>query len=120
MGAGLLFFAVPASAGGNTITIARIHGRAEMKSVRPGARWQPARPGEVKGEYFLRTGSRSWVHLQERGNWTPRRLNRGCVDANSLVRVGSWGCGFRLTVAGGKISAVDGKPGRGRFHTVGG
>ena len=110
----------PSSAGGNVVRITAIRGRVEIKPLEGGGSWRRAELGELQGTFLLRTGPRSWAHLQEAGAWRPRRLDRGCVDANSLLRVGSWGCGFQIEVLRGRISAVDGRRGKGRFRSVGG
>ena len=111
--------ASPANAGGNSVVITEVRGTVEMKPIRPEGHWSRAKPGLIVGAYLLRTGPRSRAHLEERGGWLPRRFNRGCVDARSLVRVES-SCGFRLDVLRGQISAVDGKRGKSLFKSVGG
>jgi hypothetical protein len=122
VGAGLVALlgaAHPTHAGGNTVAITEIRGQVEIRSLQPGGHWRRAQPGILIGTYLLRTGPRSWVHLEERGGWRPRRLNRGCVDAGSLLRVQS-SCGFQIQVLRGGISTVDGKRGATLFRTVGG
>jgi hypothetical protein len=65
-------------------------------------RWQPARTGELVGTYLLRTGPRSWAHLNA----------GGCVDSNSLVHIESV-ADFIIRVRRGQVSAADGKRGEG-------
>ena len=122
IGAGLAAFlgtSSPTSAGGNSVAITEVRGRVEIKPLQPGGHWSRAKPGLIVGTLLLRTGPRSWAHLEERGGWMPRRFNRGCVDARSLIRVES-SCGFGVEVLRGQISAVDGKRGKILFKTVGG
>jgi hypothetical protein len=126
----------PVSAGGNFVVITAIHGRVEMKPLRPGAHWMRAKPGLLGGAYLLRTGPRSWVHLAARGDgsvraagktaplhaWAQRAqraargenpgdLEFGCVDGGSLIRVVSTGT-LKVEVLRGQVSAVDGRRGR--------
>jgi hypothetical protein len=115
--------ALPASAGGGgPLVISRISGRAEIKPldraeywrdggerwkivpIGPRGRWRPVETAGIDGTCLLRTGPRSWVHLQ--GRW--------CVDPNSLIRIES-GSDFRIVVLRGRVSAVDGR-GRGVFR----
>ena len=120
VGVGVLMGAAcRARAGGNSVAIARIHGKLGIRSIQPGGPWRRAKPGILTGTYLLRTGPCSWAHLEERGGWLPRRFNRGCVDARSLLRVES-SCGFHIQVLRGQISAVDGRRGESLFGTVGG
>jgi hypothetical protein len=115
----LLGAASAANAGGNSVAITEVRGTVELKSLQPGGHWSRAKPGLIAGTYLMRTGPRSWARLEERGGWMPHNFNRGCVDANTLIRVES-SCGFRIQVLRGQISAVDGKRGKSMFKTVGG
>jgi hypothetical protein len=115
----------PASAGGGgPLVISRVSGRAEIKPldraeywrdggqrwkkepIGPRGRWRPVETGGIVGTCLLRTGPRSSVHLVGK-EW--------CVDPNSLIRIES-GSDFRVVVLRGRVSAVDGKRGRGVFR----
>ncbi len=118
--ASLVAAARPAVAGGNLVEITRVKGSVEIKSLAPTGKWQPATPGVVSGRYLLRTGPGGSVRLREIGGWVPRRLNRACVDGNSLLRIESFGCGFRVEVLSGRVSAADGKRGAAVFRIAAG
>ena len=118
--AALLGAPAPTTAGGPGIGIVKIHGTVEIKSSSPGARWRPAKRGELYGAYtncLLRTGPRSCVHLRDFESPKSPRSNVGCVDANSLLRIRS-NCGYHIEVLQGQVSAVDGKRGKSLFKVA--
>ena len=119
-GAVLLSLAYPLRAGGvGPLVLTQVHGRVQIKPLYPSCilrlrtadgygppqrladGWQPARPGELIGDFLLRTGPRSWAHLH--GDW-------GCLDSDSLAHIDS-GDEFAVTVKRGRVSAVDGRRG---------
>jgi hypothetical protein len=106
--------------GGGPVAITGIGGKVEVKPLTPDTEWRPltrdgrvpyrrlrngwqcAKPGELVGTFLLRTGPRSWVHLNS---------TFGCVDSDSLIHIDS-GSDFLVTIRRGQISAVDGKRGK--------
>jgi hypothetical protein len=76
--------------------------RRVIESLRPVGRWQRAKTGYIVGTFLLRTGPRSWVHLDDR-LW--------CVDANTLVRIESY-ADYGIQVLRGQVSRADGRRGK--------
>jgi hypothetical protein len=127
----LLASLLPATAGGaGPLTISAVRGTVEASALEPGAaygepkspkggmlpsnlkfreltpgRWSRVGPGTLGGSLLLRTGPKSWAHLQG-GRW--------CVDPNSLVRIES-AADFGIEVLRGRVSAVDGRRGKRLF-----
>jgi hypothetical protein len=101
----------PVDAGGRygMVALGRTHGRVEIKLLKPGSQWRPARPGEELPPNgttaMLRTGRGSWAHIL-----VGRRAHR-CVDSGSLVRI-NWDSEASIDVLRGKMSAVDGRRGK--------
>jgi hypothetical protein len=110
-----------ASFGGGTggsgpVKISRFHGQALIKpigndcifradiespEVRLEPKWTSVRKGEYLGEFLLKTGSGSWVHLNERA---------ACVEGDSRLRISS-GSDIDVVVERGRLTAVDGRKG---------
>jgi len=76
--------------------------RRVIESLGPVGRWKRAKTGDIVGTFLLRTGPRSWVHLDHR-LW--------CVDANSLVRIESY-ADYGIEVLRGQVSRADGRRGK--------
>jgi hypothetical protein len=100
----------PTRAGGRgPLNVTAVHGKVEVKDlasnreqgwpVRPG--WRRVKRGAVLRGVLLRTGPRSWVHLDR---------PRVCVDANSLLRI-HLDSEASIDVLRGQMSAVDGRRG---------
>jgi hypothetical protein len=101
----------PAGAGGRgPLYVTAVHGKVEVKDlpsnrgqvakVRPG--WRSVKPGDPLQGVLLRTGCRSWVHLDR---------PRVCVDAGSLLRI-NLDTEASIDVLHGQMSALDGRPGK--------
>jgi hypothetical protein len=108
--------AAATEAGGPGMGLSMLHGTVEIKPVGAGE-WQRAQPGELLGTYLVRTGPRSWAHLRDYAAEDKAQAMVGCLDANSLVRVRS-SCGFDIEVLRGRISAIDGRPGKALFRVA--
>ena len=104
----LLAGAGAASAGGaGPLKITALHGLVEIKSLeKPDARWERARPGPLGGRLLLRTGSRSWAHLDGK---------RWCLDPDSLLLIDS-AADYWIEVLRGRVSAADGRRGKRIFR----
>jgi hypothetical protein len=100
----LLIVATPAHAGGRyPMYISEVHGDVQVRLDQPGSRWQKPKLGALMGgTYLLRTGPRSYAHL----NRTFR-----CVDSDSLIRI-NFDSEASIDVLRGQMSAVDGKRGK--------
>jgi hypothetical protein len=102
--AAMLVTAAPVEAGGRyPLSITKVGGDVQVRLIAPGSRWKKANAGmQLDGPYLLRTGPRSYAHLQ--GNFR-------CVDANSLIQI-NHDSEASIDVLSGQMSAVDGKPGK--------
>jgi hypothetical protein len=105
-----LIAATPASAGGRyPMYLTKVHGDVQIRLDKPGSRWQKPKLGALDGgPYLLRTGARSYAHL----NRTFR-----CVDSNSVIRI-NLDSEASIDVLRGRMSAVDGKRGKSLPDTV--
>jgi hypothetical protein len=102
--AATLIAATPAIAGGRyPMYLSEVHGDVEVRLDQPGSRWQKPKLGALMGgTYLLRTGPRSYAHLNR---------NFRCVDSNSLIRI-HFDSEASIDVLRGQMSAVDGKRGK--------
>jgi hypothetical protein len=110
--------AAPASAGGGgPVSILRLRGSVlireiDFKTGKPIGAWKPAKTKGLIGTYLLRTGRRSWAHLdlpfriRERGQW--KYVPAACVDSRSVVRIDSY-ADSEVRLVRGRISKADGK-----------
>jgi hypothetical protein len=100
----MLIAATPANAGGRyPMYLSEVHGNVEVRLDKPGSRWQKPKLGSLDGgPYLLRTGPRSYAHLNGKFR---------CVDANSLIRINR-DSEASIDVLRGQMSAVDGKRGK--------
>ena len=126
----ILVAAAPVRAGGaGPLELRAMRGTVEIKPLQPTeywwttpgirtwprgrqrlkiGKWQPARAGDLVGTFLLRTGMRSWVHLQGKSF---------CVDPNSLLRIES-AADYGIQVLRGRVSAADGKRGNATLVTT--
>lgn len=114
----LLGGTAPAGAGGGgAVVIQRIHGDVLIRPIdyqtgRPTGAWRRAQKGGLLGSFLLRTGRRSWAHVElpfmVRQGGRLRYLPGGCVDSGSLIRIDS-AADSTIQVLRGKMSPADGK-----------
>jgi hypothetical protein len=102
--AAMLMAAAPANAGGRyPMYLSQVQGSVEVRLDKPGSRWQKPKLGALEGgTYLLRTGPRSYAHLNGKFR---------CVDSNSLIRI-NFDSEASIDVLRGQMSAVDGKRGK--------